>query len=164
MTGRPSERQLAGRRRGTGAQPPRRQGHWGPTVAAGPVPSVAMKAVVSFVVRARIPPPLAPLGEIAHNLRWSWDDRTQELFRWIDPQAWEASGHDPVRLLGLVPADRLAALANDPPFLSFMAEVRSELRRYLESPGWFQGRSGSPLSSVAYFSPEFGIAEALPQY
>src|SRR5919112_306259 len=28
---------------------------------------------------------------------------------------------------------------------------------------WFQGRE-SPLRQVAYFSPEFGIAEALPQY
>jgi starch phosphorylase len=123
-----------------------------------------MRAVVSFVVRARLPEPLAPLADIANNLRWSWDDRTQELFRWIDPQAWEASGHDPVRLLGLVPADRLTALAADPSFLGFLGEVSVELERYLESPGWFQGRTASPLTSVAYFSPEFGIAEALPQY
>src|SRR5690606_1849897 len=34
----------------------------------------------------------------------------------------------------------------------------------LDSDRWFQSRSGSPLRSVAYFSPEFGIAEALPQY
>ena len=123
-----------------------------------------MRAVVSFVVRARLPQPLAPIADIANNLRWSWDDRTQELFRWIDPQAWEASGHDPVKLLGLVPAGRLTALSEDPPFLGFMAEVRAELDRYLEASGWFQARAGSPLQSVAYFSPEFGITEALPQY
>jgi len=123
-----------------------------------------MRAVVSFVVRARLPQPLEPLIELAHNLRWSWDSRTQELFRWIDPQAWEACGRDPVRLLGLVPAARLADLAVDAPFLGFMTEVEGELRRYLETAGWFQGRADSPLSSVAYFSPEFGISEALPQY
>jgi starch phosphorylase len=123
-----------------------------------------MKAVVSFVVRARLPRRLEPLAEIANNLRWSWNERTQELFRWIDPQVWETCGHDPVRLIGLVPAARLTDLADDPPFLSFLEEVHGELRRYLESPGWFQGRSGSPLRSIAYFSPEFGIAEALPQY
>ena len=65
-----------------------------------------MKAVVSFVVRARLPERLLPLVELTRNLRWSWDNRTRELFRWIDPQQWEASGHDPVRLLGLVPASR----------------------------------------------------------
>ena len=29
---------------------------------------------------------------------------------------------------------------------------------------WFGGRDDSPLRLVAYFSPEFGISEALPQY
>lgn len=123
-----------------------------------------MKAVASFVVRARLPRPLEPLLELGHNLRWSWNARTRELFRWIDPQAWESTGHDPVRLLGVVPASRLDELAVDPSFLGFMEEVHGELRRYVESPGWFRGRADSPLESVAYFSPEFGIAEALPQY
>jgi len=123
-----------------------------------------VKAVVSFVVRARVPERLAPLIELAHNLRWSWDDRTREVFRWIDPERWERSGHDPVRLLGLVPASRLQDLSHDASFLGFMNEVSDELHRYLAAPAWFQDRSGSPLTSVAYFSPEFGIAEALPQY
>ena len=123
-----------------------------------------MKAVVSFVVRARLPERITPLVELARNLRWSWDNRTKELFRWLDPQQWEASGHDPVRMLGLVPASRLEEVARDPSFLGFMDEVSAELHRYLASPRWFQSRVGSPLRSVAYFSPEFGIAEALPQY
>jgi starch phosphorylase len=123
-----------------------------------------MKAVVSFVVRARMPERLAPLVELAHNLRWSWDERTTELFRWIDPERWDASSHDPVRLLGLVPATRLEELSHDPSFLGFMREVSDELHRYLAAPGWFQDRAASPLTSVAYFSPEFGITEALPQY
>src|SRR5581483_8791461 len=123
-----------------------------------------MRAVVSFVVRARLPEPLQPLLEVVNNLRWSWNQRSQELFRWIDPQQWEASGHDPVRLLGLVPASRLEELSFDPAFLGYLAEIQLELRRYVESDGWFNSRIGSPLQSVAYFSPEFGIAEALPQY
>jgi len=123
-----------------------------------------MKAVVSFVVRARLPERLAPLVELTRNLRWSWDNRTRELFRWIDPQQWEASGHDPVRLLGMVPASRLEELAADPSFLGFMDEVSAELHRYLSAPRWFQSRTDSPLRSGAYFSPEFGITEALPQY
>jgi starch phosphorylase len=104
------------------------------------------------------------------NLRWSWDDRTQDLFRWVEPDAWEATGHDPIRLLGMVDHRRLDHLAADRAFLSFMAEVHDDLRRYLETDRWFQGRQSpggaesSPLRSVAYFSPEFGIAEALPQY
>jgi len=123
-----------------------------------------MKAVVSFVVRAKLPAALAPLHELAYNLRWAWDSRTAELFRWIDPKSWDDSGHDPVRLLGIVPPARLEELAEEPTFGSFLTEVHGSLRRYLDGSGWFQSRPDTPLRSVAYFSPEFGIAEALPQY
>ena len=44
-----------------------------------------MKALRSFTVRTRLPVPLAPLGSLAMNLRWSWDERTRDLFRWVDP-------------------------------------------------------------------------------
>ncbi|HEX2063394.1 MAG TPA: alpha-glucan family phosphorylase, partial [Acidimicrobiales bacterium] len=53
--------------------------------------------------------------------------------------------------------------ARDRGFLTFLGEVHADLQRYVVAPLWFQGRT-SPLRSVAYFSPEFGIAEALPQY
>ena len=98
------------------------------------------------------------------NLRWSWDSQTRDLFRWVDPDGWDATVHDPVRLLGLVPRARLDALVDDPGFMRFLGEVRDEHQRYLDGDRWFQARDHSPLRSVAYFSPEFGIAEALPQY
>ncbi|HWG73250.1 MAG TPA: alpha-glucan family phosphorylase [Acidimicrobiales bacterium] len=136
-----------------------------------------MKALRSFTVRARLPEALIPLSELASNLRWSWDERTRDLFRWVDPQTWELSFHDPVRLLGLVKRDRLDALAADPAFLGFLTEISDDLHRYLAGPRWFQqrhlpsaagsarrGQIRSALRAVAYFSPEFGIAEAIPQY
>jgi glycogen phosphorylase len=123
-----------------------------------------MKALRSFTVRPSLPPALTALEELAFNLRWSWDDRTRDLFRWVDPDLWDASVHDPVRMLGLVSRERFEALAADPGFVRFMGEVREGQRRYLEGDRWFQARAGSPLRSVAYFSPEFGIAEAVPQY
>jgi starch phosphorylase len=123
-----------------------------------------MKALRSFTVRPSLPPELAALEDLAMNLRWSWDVQTRDLFRWVDPDGWDATVHDPVRLLGLVPRDRLDALVEDPGFMRFLGEVREELQRYIDGDRWFQARDGSPLRSVAYFSPEFGIAEALPQY
>src|ERR1700735_3147671 len=123
-----------------------------------------MKALRSFTVRARLPEGLEPLQELAFNLRWSWDERSRDLFRWVDPRIWELTFHDPVRLLSLVGRQRLEALAADPGFMGFLAEMRDELRRYLAADRWFQNRGQSPLRAVAYFSPEFGIAEALPQY
>src|SRR4051794_36754681 len=123
-----------------------------------------MRALRSFTVRPVLPAPLAPLEDLAMNLRWSWDQRTRDLFRWLDPDGWEETRHDPVRLLGAVGRGRLTELEADPAFRSFLDEVTEGLERYLERPRWFQGRADSPLRSVAYFSPEFGIAEALPQY
>jgi starch phosphorylase len=122
-----------------------------------------MRALKSFTVRAKLPEPLAPLHELAMNLRWSWDGRTRDLFRWVDPATWEVTGHDPVRLLGLVRRERLETLASDPAFMSYLGEVHTDLERYLRAPLWFQNRP-SDLRAVSYFSPEFGIAEALPQY
>ncbi|HVM01089.1 MAG TPA: alpha-glucan family phosphorylase [Acidimicrobiales bacterium] len=122
-----------------------------------------MKALRSFTVRAKLPPALAPLHELAMNLQWSWNGHTRNLFRWIDPATWEVTGHDPVRLLGMVGRDRLETLTTDRAFMTFLAEVHGDLRHDLEAPSWFRERT-SALRSVAYFSPEFGIAEAVPQY
>jgi starch phosphorylase len=124
-----------------------------------------MKAIRSFAVRAALPEPLEVLVSIAMNLRWSWDARAVELFRWVDPDAWERAEHDPVRMLGVVPRERLERLTEDGPFMAFLASVSEDLRFYLEEPRWFQVRRGaSPLRAVAYFSPEFGVSEALPTY
>jgi starch phosphorylase len=132
-----------------------------------------MRALRTFAVRVWIPDELSDLLALASNLRWSWDDRTQELFRWVDPTLWAASEHDPLRLLAGVDPDRLRSLAADPGYLAFLADVQGELRRYVEGPTWFSStrQAASPLAplgqrpgGVAYFSPEFGIAEALPQY
>lgn len=112
-----------------------------------------------------LPAPLQPLNELAQNLRWSWSPETRDLFRTADPALWEATGGDPVRLLGAVTAPRLAELAADQDFLARLAEASRGLRDYLTGDRWYQEGDGHELpSAVAYFSPEFGITAALPQY
>ncbi|MCC9306948.1 alpha-glucan family phosphorylase [Kitasatospora sp. RB6PN24] len=125
-----------------------------------------MKAIRRFTVRTVLPEQLQPLHELALNLRWSWHPETRELFRAVDPGVWEAVGEDPVRLLGEVPARRLAALAGDRRFLRRLGDLTDDLADYLSAPRWYQsapGGEGLP-AAVAYFSPEYGIAAALPQY
>ncbi|MFJ8043157.1 alpha-glucan family phosphorylase [Kitasatospora sp. NPDC096147] len=134
-----------------------------------------MKAIRRFTVRTVLPEQLQPLHELALNLRWSWHPETRELFRSVDPEVWAAVGEDPVRLLGEVPADRLASLAADRRFLRRLNDLSDELRDYLTGPRWYQsalapaaegaGDGTGPLpAAIAYFSPEYGIAAALPQY
>ncbi|GAA4156786.1 glycosyltransferase family 1 protein [Gryllotalpicola daejeonensis] len=121
-----------------------------------------MKAIRRFTVRAVIPEALSALEELALNLRWSWHRPTQRLFRSISEPAWHAS-HDPIQLLGAVEPARLEELAADASFVQRANELRDELRRYIAEPRWYQSLEGAP-ASIAYFSAEFGVAAALPQY
>ncbi|MBU7596309.1 alpha-glucan family phosphorylase [Streptomyces sp. P38-E01] len=126
-----------------------------------------MKAIRRFSVRPVLPEPLRPLGELARNLRWSWHSGSRDLFRHADPQGWQAAGGDPQRLLGSLSVSRLAALAHDRGFLRRLEVASGDLRDYLSEPRWYQRSvaEGAELpAAVAYFSPEFGIAGALPQY
>ncbi|MGB3910272.1 MAG: alpha-glucan family phosphorylase [Pseudolysinimonas sp.] len=122
-----------------------------------------MKAIRRFTVRPVLPPELGALDELAANLRWSWHQPTIDLFRDVDSRLWETDA-DPVGLLGEVTPDRLAALAADPGFVGRVDALRDDLRAYLAEPRWYQTLGAEVPRSIAYFSPEFGIAAALPQY
>ncbi|MEV7087946.1 alpha-glucan family phosphorylase [Streptomyces sp. NPDC093085] len=149
-----------------------------------------MKAIRRFTVRPVLPDPLRPLGDLARNLRWSWHTETRELFESVDPDGWRASGADPVRMLGGVGAVRLAALAADRSFLDRLTAVAADLDTYLHGARWYQEHAGEPETAageagsgepgtggaggvrgsaalpaaIGYFSPEFGVTAALPQY
>ncbi|MDQ2837345.1 MAG: alpha-glucan family phosphorylase [Actinomycetota bacterium] len=133
-----------------------------------------MKALRRLTVRAALPAELAQLGEIVANLRWSWHPESLDLLESIDPEVWAECHGDPARLLGGVSTDRLTALAKDRRFLRRLQDVSDDLREYLDQPRWYQRQqeleanpdaTGPALpDAVAYFSPEFGITEVLPQY
>lgn len=123
-----------------------------------------MRAIRRFTVRTVLPERLQALDELAHNLRWSWDPETRDLFRAIDPQLWVEVEEDPVRLLGEVSAERLAQLAGDDGFVAWIGQRVDGLRSYLASDHWYQSLDGDRAQGIAYFSPEFGVTAALPQY
>jgi starch phosphorylase len=101
---------------------------------------------------------------LVNNLRWSWHPATLELFQAVDPVLWEQCDHDPVRLLGEVSTDRLGELAAEPDFLARLGAAHEDLRRYQTEPRWYQSLDSDGPGLIAYFSPEFGVTEVLPQY
>ena len=130
-----------------------------------------MRAIRRFTIRATLPEPLAPLRELMLNLRWSWHADTRELFAALDPAGREEAGRDPITLLGEVPPEHLARMADDRDFLRRLAAGAKDLQDYLAGPRWYQlsadetaGPAGRRPAAIAYFSPEYGIAAALPQY
>ncbi|MBB2921118.1 alpha-glucan family phosphorylase [Cellulomonas cellasea] len=127
-----------------------------------------MRAIRRFTVRTLLPVELGDLDELAHNLRWSWHAPTRDLFAEIDRDLFTQVGRDPVALLGALAPERLAALAGDEAFVQRVRETVEDLHHYLSAPRWYQQQSddarGSLPTSIAYFSPEFGITSVLPQY
>src|SRR5919197_1125563 len=122
-----------------------------------------MKPLHRFTVLPTVPKPLEPLSVLARNLRWTWHPPVQDLFAAMDPAGWEASGNNPLRMLNEADAAVLERAAADPAFLAAQAAAADDLARYLHEPRWYQSLSGAP-SRIAYFSPEFGVSEVLPQY
>jgi starch phosphorylase len=124
-----------------------------------------VRAIRRFTVRPVLPPALSALSDLAGNLRWSWHPETQDVFEAVDPRLWEATGRDPVKLLGAVGKARLEELAADKSFLKQLGKARADLEAYLTGDRWFQRRQAEEgPRSIAYFSPEFGITAVLPQY
>ncbi|MEP7307685.1 MAG: alpha-glucan family phosphorylase [Acidobacteriota bacterium] len=125
-----------------------------------------MHPVKTFHVRPALPERLNALEDLAYNLRWSWDPATINLFRRLDRELWEDSGHNPVLMLGSIAQDKLLELAQDDAFVAHLESVSARLHEYMTRPHtWYQkehGRSPHPL--VAYFSLEFGLTESLPIY
>ena len=139
-------------------------GNWNDQVNLGYRPSV--RAIRRFTVRPVLPPALAALGDLAGNLRWSWHPPTQDVFAEVDPELWEATRHDPVRLLGAVNPARLEAAGR----ATRTSSTGSARRRPTSTPtsaasaGTPAGPAPTHRPRIAYFSPEFGITAVLPQY
>ncbi|EME58733.1 alpha-glucan family phosphorylase [Amycolatopsis decaplanina] len=123
-----------------------------------------MRAVRRFTVRASLPESLSGLGDLATNLRWTWHPPTRDLFASMDAELFNRV-RDPLRMLTALPPARLDELAVDDAFLAHAREAVADLDRYLAEPRWYQKQDDADLPpAVAYFSMEFGVTEALPNY
>jgi starch phosphorylase len=123
-----------------------------------------MKPVHTFSVIPSLPEKIRGLLKIANNLRWCWSHDSVELFRRLDRDLWERSGHNPVLLLGMIDQAVLEKASKDDAFLAHLHRVESFLDKYLASQTtWFHrrhdGSKDTPL--IAYFSAEFGLTECL---
>src|SRR6266511_6468674 len=122
-----------------------------------------MRPLRRLTVLPTVPAALEPLRVLARNLRWSWHPPAQELFAAMVREGWEASGHNPLRMLNEADPARLERAAADPELLARLGVALQDLDRYLTEPRWYQTLSVAP-TTIAYFSPEFGISEVMPQY
>jgi starch phosphorylase len=122
-----------------------------------------MKPLHTFSVVPKLPAPIERLRELAYNLRWSWNHDAIALFRRLESDIWEASGHNPVKMLGIIDQKHLEDAVADESFMAHFERVMSDFDDYMQGrSSWYRkthGEAGSPM--IAYFSAEFGLTECL---
>ncbi len=123
-----------------------------------------MPAIHKFVVIPAVPEKLAALHELAYNFWSLWNFDAASLFNRLDPDLWEATGHNPVRLLNLIGQDKLHAAAEDEGFLTHLNRIASDLKSYMQQNTWCKQHYPDCQAVIAYFSAEFGLHESLPIY
>jgi starch phosphorylase len=104
------------------------------------------------------------LAELAFNLHWSWNHAADELWEHLDPDLWGAT-QNPWVILRTVSTDKIKSLLAQPKFHQRLDDLLRQNRESFSSEAWFQKKHpDTPLTSVAYFSMEFMLSEALPIY
>jgi starch phosphorylase len=126
---------------------------------------LASPTIRTFQVFPDLPDALKPLNELAHNIWWMWHPDAVELFQRLDRALWQEVYHNPVKLLGAIQQEKLAAAALDEGFLAHLGRVYGTFKSHLNEKGWFNKAHGAESKLlVAYFSAEFGLHESLPIY
>jgi starch phosphorylase len=110
-----------------------------------------------------LPEGLEGLAEVALDLRWSWSHATDPLWERIDPDLWDLT-RNPWLILQSVSFERLKGLAKEAEFIKLLNEHLELHRETSQEQSWFSETYPTSSLTVAYFSMEFGLSEALPIY
>jgi len=107
---------------------------------------------------------IAVLNGIALDLRWAWNHAADQLWEYLEPELWRLTSNAWI-VLQTVSRDKLERAFSDPAFRKLFEDVRREREEAYAGAPWFERRwPHSGLTSVAYFSLEFMLDEALPIY
>src|SRR5216117_757733 len=125
-----------------------------------------MPTFQTYNVTPILPATLEPLRELSFNLWWTWEPSARRLFRQLDPELWDRTNHNPVRMLQLSRQSRLEEISQDKAFLRELRQVFDAFEKYLGRKDTY-GKTGAGAAikrPVAYFSAEFGFHESIPNY
>ncbi len=117
-------------------------------------------------IRPNIPATLNRLEEVSSDMWFSWNAKARMLFRLLDLELWNRTGHNPRLFLRRVSQNRLNNMAADRAFIALYNSVLADYDSYQQDENqWFINTIPSPEAhQVAYFSAEFGLHESLPIY
>jgi len=120
----------------------------------------------SVSTKLTLPKRIARLSELGYNLWWTWHTDAQRLFERIDGVEWERTNHNPVRFLTGIERKALNAAVRDNRFTALYDRVIADFDQYMSATDTWFARAYPALAgkTMAYFSAEFGLHEALPIY
>ena len=106
-----------------------------------------------------LPERISGLRALAMNLWWTWHQDVREVFRRLDYPLWRLTSHNPVRMLHIMPHQRLTEAARDPAFLALYDAALERLERALmgKDSWWARSFPQLPHRPIAYFSAEFAL-------
>jgi len=104
------------------------------------------------------------LAELALDLRSSWNHATDRVWRRLDPVLWNLT-NNPWVVLQAASRDKIREAMADGAFRKIVDDLLQTRRHTAQAPAWYQKtHPNSAFTSVAYFSMEFMLSEALPIY
>ncbi|NVO11611.1 MAG: alpha-glucan family phosphorylase [Bacteroidales bacterium] len=113
---------------------------------------------VRLLVQKNIPEKLSALDELSHNLWWSWNPESVDLFESIDSELWAKCEQNPILFLEKISFTRYQELENDSNFVEKLHSI------YLKFTSYMMNKYKRKEPKIAYFSMEFGLHTSLKIY
>ncbi|MDY4811269.1 MAG: alpha-glucan family phosphorylase [Muribaculaceae bacterium] len=123
-----------------------------------PVSNTNVPVWRDITVKSDLPAKLKSLEEIAKNLWWVWNSEAKALFHDLDVELWRSTGENPVMLLQQLSSERLDEVLADKKMMERVEHIYAMFKEYMSKP------MRDDLPSVAYFSMEYGLCNALKIY
>ncbi|NVN37993.1 alpha-glucan family phosphorylase [Komagataeibacter swingsii] len=102
--------------------------------------------------------------DLALDLHWTWNHATDRLWRQLAPDIWDHT-HNAWTVLLNTPRSHLRSLLARADFRDMLAQLVQAHADSQKKPAWFtQACTQTPPPTIAYFSMEYMLDEALPIY
>ena len=112
----------------------------------------------SITVKSELPGKLNKLNELSRNLWWAWNTAGKTLFHDLDRDTWRATSENPVKMLQRLSNEKIEAIQADSKMMARIDSTYELYKEYMKKP------LRSDLPSIAYFSMEYGLCNAIKIY
>lgn len=100
---------------------------------------------------------LKKLQELSQNIWWCWNYEAIDLFKSLDPKAWQKLEHNPIALMESLSKKQIESIEQDEEINKRIDKVYSAFKAYMNT-------EITDSDKIAYFSMEYGLLKNLKIY